>query len=114
MKKSFAFSEHVAFESLQQLQVFLSLQENTQVAVSIKILQVIWFQLKVFEFLKKTRVVFQTVQRPCHLTFNALVQLFLFVRVLNAFLFDQSLPYLKVTLAFVEIAKLAAIVFFLS
>jgi len=54
----------------------------------------VWLQLEVFELFKQLGVVLQAVQRPSHLTFDPLIQLLLLVRVLNAFLFNESLSNL--------------------
>jgi len=106
VEQTSALSLHLTRQAPHQTQVFLSLHEQTQVAVSVQRFEVLRLQFEVFELLQQFRVVFQAVQRPRHLCFDPLIQLLLLVGVLDAFLFDEPLAYLNVSLSLFQVACL--------
>ena len=79
MQQAFTLNLHLPIEGLQQLQILLSLHKQAQVAIGLETLQVVRFQLEIFELLQQLSVIFKAVQRPGHLALDTLIQLFLLV-----------------------------------
>ena len=59
-------SAHAANE----LHIFVALHKLRKIAVRVKRLQVIGFQLKISQFIHKLGVILETVEGPGHLTFD--------------------------------------------